>query len=102
MCISLHCTCKASKRQANGFLIFDHKLDLEYNYVSIWLTLAQLGSAWLSLTQLASAQLRATQLAKHYLSKGFSMMNLTKSAYNHESYSNSVAKSKTGLFKTEH
>ena len=55
MCLSVHCTCKASKRQANGFLIFDHKLDLEYNYVSIWLTLAQLGSAWLTLAQLGSA-----------------------------------------------
>ena len=41
-----------------------------------------------SLTLLDSAQLSATQLGKHYPSKGFSMMNLTKLAYNLESYSN--------------
>ena len=53
---------------------------------SVQLSSTQLDSAQLSTTQHDSAQLSANQLGKHYPSKGSSMMNLTKSAYNLESY----------------
>ena len=60
---------------------------------SAWLNLAQLGSAWLS----SACPGLAWHRSKHYPSNGFSMMNLTKSAYNPESYLNFIDKIESRL-----